>query len=561
MVATLQFQYSQSLPWVILLVVAFSILTLLVYPAQLKQLPRLVRWLPPTLRILAITAIALSILRPVVTRARIASERAPILILIDDSRSMSVVDSNRPPGEWVGIAAAMGRLPANARDRQIAAVQADCDRLATEADEVGRARDQLDYARLSGRGVEAAQARLEQTITALETTAHAASDKALGNKRMAQLERTLAYLVRIPAGMDKENWLDHIREKSRTAAGDSEQVRMNSDGQLYQSDANIRDACLPLQSLSRLQISEAAVFDPDNGLLTRLGSDTSVRVFGISSQAAPINLANHTAEPLNAEGAFSNLTGQIRSVLEGLKASPPRAVLLFSDGRQVNADTDAAVMSAITAVPIFTVGICARSGLKDLSITSATVNATAGVGETVIFKAELRGIGMNGASTDVTFSNNGIEETRRVTFSNDQPIPLTYSVIARQPGLLRLGLDIAGLPGEGSYENNHVERWVTVSSATTRPITATKPATRPAAEAEMIDLSSDESFLRRLCESSSGQFFRLDQVDLLPRRLAEIRDDVSHPIEVPLWDGPYLFVLVLGCLAGEWGLRKRYGLA
>jgi hypothetical protein len=50
-------------------------------------------------------------------------------------------------------------------------------------------------------------------------------------------------------------------------------------------------------------------------------------------------------------------------------------------------------------------------------------------------------------------------------------------------------------------------------------------------------------------------------VDLLPKRLNDLRDDVNRPIEVPLWDGPYLFLLVLGCLSAEWGIRKRYGLA
>ena len=77
----------------------------------------------------------------------------------------------------------------------------------------------------------------------------------------------------------------------------------------------------------------------------------------------------------------------------------------------------------------------------------------------------------------------------------------------------------------------------------------------------MADLTGGEGFLRQLSESSGGQFLRLDQVNLLPNRLSEIRDDVNHPMEIPLWDGPYLYALVLGCLAAEWGLRKRYGLA
>jgi hypothetical protein len=559
--ASLTFQYSQSLPWVILLVVGLSLLILLVYPGQLKQLPRKIRWLPPMLRILAVTALGFSILRPVVTRARIASERAPVVVLLDNSRSMSVIDSNRPPGEWVGLAAAMGRLPADARDKEITTVQVDCDRLSAQADDVARAREELEYAKLSGRGVEPAQQHLDRTITDFQSTARDARTKSRANKQLIQMERNLAYLVQIPAGIDRNNWLDHIRERARMAANDAEQARLASDGLLYRSDAKIRDACLPLQSLSRLQISELAALDPDNGLLARLGLETSVQAFGISDRVIPIPTAGHETEPLSSDGTITNLTGGIRAVLESLKASPPRAVVLFSDGRQVNADGDPATVAAIQGIPIFTIGISARAGLKDLSILDANVNANATVGETITFKAQLRELGLKGTSTDLTFTADGKEETRRITFNDENPIAVSFSTVMKQPGPVRLALDLAAVADEACFENNHVERWVTVSSPSTRPAGPNHPATRPVFEAELADVTADEYGLRHLAETSGGQFYRLDQVDLLPKGLADIRDDVSHPIEIPLWDGPYLFVLVLGCLAAEWGIRKRYGLA
>jgi len=68
--AALRLQYSQSLPWVILLLAILAILIVLVYPAQLRQIPRGLGWLLPALRILAVGVVGLSILRPVVTRPR-----------------------------------------------------------------------------------------------------------------------------------------------------------------------------------------------------------------------------------------------------------------------------------------------------------------------------------------------------------------------------------------------------------------------------------------------------------------------------------------------------------
>ena len=79
--------------------------------------------------------------------------------------------------------------------------------------------------------------------------------------------------------------------------------------------------------------------------------------------------------------------------------------------------------------------------------------------------------------------------------------------------------------------------------------------------AEMANLSGDEYFLRRIAESSGGQFLTLDQLDTLPRRLADSRQKLNPLVEYPLWDSPYLFVLVLACLSAEWALRKKFGLA
>jgi hypothetical protein len=559
--AALHLQYSQSLPWVILLLAILSLLVLFIYPAQLRQIPRGLRWLLPTLRLLAVFALGLSILRPVVTRPRVASERAPVVILLDNSASMSVVDSNRPPAEWVGIAAALGKMPADTRDKQLDALQAACDRLSAQADEVIRARAELDYARLSGRGIDASQSRLNQEIQDLQTIARDAT-KAAAAMKVSGLDRTLAYLAQLPAGVDREGWLDHIRERARMAASYAEQARIASDGKLFQSDANVRDACRPLQLLSRLQLSESAVLDRHSGLLARLGAETSAMGFGISDKVTPIDLSasRPNNEQLAADGSISNLTGGIHAVLESLKAAPPRAVVLFSDGRLIAADQDAATFAALQGVPIYTVGVATRSGLKDLSITNANAPSNASLGEAFTFTAEVRGFGIHGLTDTVTLTGGGPDETRQVTFTDDRPITLNFTRRFTEPGPQRLQLEIEPVPGELTTENNRIERWINVSTTPPKAGVAAHPATRPAMEAEMADLTGDESFLRRISESSGGQFLRLDQVNQLPKRLSDIHDDVSRPMEVPLWDGPYLYALVLGCLAAEWGLRKRFGL-
>ena len=52
-----------------------------------------------------------------------------------------------------------------------------------------------------------------------------------------------------------------------------------------------------------------------------------------------------------------------------------------------------------------------------------------------------------------------------------------------------------------------------------------------------------------------------DQVGTLPDRLTAVADNRPRVTELRLWDSPWLFAFVLACLAAEWALRKRLGLA
>jgi hypothetical protein len=80
-------------------------------------------------------------------------------------------------------------------------------------------------------------------------------------------------------------------------------------------------------------------------------------------------------------------------------------------------------------------------------------------------------------------------------------------------------------------------------------------------EAELADISPDEARLKRIAAGTGGEEMDLEDIDDLPHKLAEAGRREPGFSEYPLWDSPYLFAFIVGCLGAEWALRKRFGLA
>lgn len=141
---------------------------------------------------------------------------------------------------------------------------------------------------------------------------------------------------------------------------------------------------------------------------------------------------------------------------------------------------------------------------------------------------------------DLTVMQYG-EAVRRVVLSPENP--------AHHDG--RYAGAVADL-GEGEYELA-LSHGATLISLPVRVQRNSEP--------ELADLSGDEAFLRRLAAESGGRFLQLEQVALLPQLLEESRRQRPRFIETRLWDSPWLFAVVIGCLTAEWAMRKRLGLS
>lgn len=77
---------------------------------------------------------------------------------------------------------------------------------------------------------------------------------------------------------------------------------------------------------------------------------------------------------------------------------------------------------------------------------------------------------------------------------------------------------------------------------------------------EFARMEASPSALRWLAAVSDGEFFPSVQVDVLREVLPREAHEQIRKIRLRIWDHPLFFLLFLGLLAAEWGLRKRYGL-
>jgi hypothetical protein len=469
--AALHWQYPQATPWVLAALAVLSAYTVWAYRPQLRQVGRAWAWMLPGLRVAAMATVAASLVRPAVTRPRAAGERGPIVVMVDDSASMAVTDTGRLPGERVAVAAALGRLPVGTRDGAAAAVASDAARLSALTDDVAVARSAVGYARLAGRDTDAATARLDRAVAAVRAAARAAAADNAGLVSTPSLDRALAYLSAVPAGNDPEAWLDRIGDRARAAAAEAERARAAADARLYDDDPTVHDAADATAGQTRERLAWAAVFDPTAGLLARLGPGASTVAYTLGDRVAPVAPAAPRPRP---DGNASDLAGGVRAVLERMAATagpadePPRAVVLLSDGRQVDGEPPEAVAAAAAGVPVDTVFVAAREPSPNLSIADLSVPPAVYPGEPAVCRATVRANGFAARPTNVTFRCGDEVQVRRVVLEDRPQQTVAFSWVPRGAGPMVASVSVAPLAGESTTADNAQERWTRVVAASLR---------------------------------------------------------------------------------------------
>ena len=465
---------TRALPLALAIGLAVVAAVVWLYPPQVKDLPRRWRLGLPALRAAAALALAASLLKPAVLRPKTVLERPAVIVLVDRSRSMSVTDNARTPAQLVALADGLGRLPGGARSEVAAALAADLARAQGLVDAAARARGDWEYARVSGRGVEAARKRADDAAARAIDAARPMADRS-GSVSDARLRDALASLRDVPnAGNPDEAGgpAAALRPRIAEALAAARQAQEAADAQLYQSNEAVRRVCDELSKMSRFQLVGQALLRPSTGLLATVGGRATVIGFTVADEPLPVPLATAAtdadakiaAEP---DGKTSNLAGAVRTALNRVVGREVAAVVFFSDGRQVGGEGAVTAGLGAAGVPVFAVAASSPGATRDVSFANVSLPASAFIGETVTVRAELRPLGMPPFATELGAK---IGES-------DQPLviqPLTaqegrapageFRLRLDRPGAQRITLAVKPVTGEATAENNSVSRWVKVLS-------------------------------------------------------------------------------------------------
>ena len=539
--AQVLWQEPEMAPVVVAVLAVMLAALLLLYPPQVRYVPRRWRWVLPGLRISAVAALAISIVQPAVLRPRSAAQQGAIIVLADRSRSMSVSDRGRSPAEMVSLAAGLGALEPGARKEALPDLRAQLDQARAAIDETIRARSEADYARISARGAGAAEVRLRDAAEALHASLRSLVAPAAATEAN-ELHALVKKLKRpLPAVLDEAS-LRSLRADLDAAIAATSRAQAASDEKLFESDPVVRTACVRLGRSTRQNLMDRALTDTHAGLLANLPAGAPVVGLCFADDVLPIHLA--AGDPLDfaCDGARSEIGSAVRDAVRRMQGRAVQAVVVLSDGRQVSRATGPEASTDLSAlgVPVFCVPVASAVRRQDVSVVGVDAPASARVGETIVARARLTGSGFAKQSIDVQLDLGDQRQQQTVTFGDDATASVEFDVKIDQSGLQQLVISALPLVDEVSDENNVLRRWIKVGEDPLR-VTVVAGADAGKQYASLHDALSRAPWVA-LREVEEGQTSRLTAASVLSQDVIVLCDLPPEALSSEQWDSLDVFV-------------------
>lgn len=424
--------------WCVLAVVVWF------YRSQLSPSQARARWMLPALRAVALGTLVLAFLQPQIVTPVGDLPPGAVAILVDQSRSMSAVDSTWSDAELVELAAALGALPEGARPSAMSDLRDAVQELIPIAQEIERSLSEERYARLAGRGIEAAERHVREAQNELR-------------RRVSDLAPTaldpLSGMIWLIDNPDASERISDVISRI-------DQLQAEADGELYQQNPMVREVCAMLAQSSRRELVSRAL-EGDAGLISRLSLDRPVKVVNLTHITGPTTapVTARTAEPTTRPG-YADVAAAVRAVRGEQDDQRLAAVVILTDGQPGgNGAGDSGIDAAI---PVFVVSAAAPV-TRDVSIDRVWLPERAFTGQFVPVSVDIRATGFVNAEVEVTVQSDAQEQIRRVSMI-DGHARAQIPIRAGQPGPQEVQIAVKPVAGEATTENNRAGRVFKVAS-------------------------------------------------------------------------------------------------
>jgi len=74
-------------------------------------------------------------------------------------------------------------------------------------------------------------------------------------------------------------------------------------------------------------------------------------------------------------------------------------------------------------------------------------------------------------------------------------------------------------------------------------------------------LAPNRVLMEALARKTGGEVIAADRLEKFARDMPKRKAPITETVTEPLWHTPWMFLFSLACFLGEWGLRRRSGLA
>jgi len=368
----------------------------------------------PALRILALAALAILLLRPALRTQR----QGAVVVLLDRSGAMSVRAAQGTIPQRVALADALDDLPGTLIRPRVNNLLAKVGEMHGILEEMARSRNEVEYAELSLRDAAPASKRLMEATARFQIASNSLSQRDLATTRSAgrsagSLAEAIGLLVDLARSgvpepkVSADAWIQNARSRLDRVNSAASVLQASLDDELYRGSETLRQECIRLAVQSRLELEERALTAPRSGVLPHIPAGSEVYAFTFAGAAdrggvTPLAVRNGqrpiTGLALEADGPGGDVAVAIRTALSELHGVPVAAVAVLSQG---HADGGGQPFSYPNGIPVFAAGLWPPGGSRELALLRINAPAALAPGQTAPASILLRGSGLKGLMVPV----------------------------------------------------------------------------------------------------------------------------------------------------------------